>query len=505
MRSFKCGTSFNDPNEQASPLMEKETQSDLDLEGKPKIHTDKRHYDDNDNAQLVAHRKRTQIKLFAALFTLFLIASAMMSTVMPACSMSMRHHTTTASTQALTNLLDNEEPIDEPRSLSKRSFVEAQPMLAKRESSVPPPVQRRNARRNLSPEEAEANKKKLEKAQKEIEQIKKEEENKKDEATQKRLTILEREISVQDQQKYVEDLGLWGADEVVEPSGQKIMILTATDGNGANAMIKNVLEMAESNRREYCDYHNYVYKFINMSRFDLKQVHPVWGKLNALKAAFEEHPNVEWIWWLDVDVIIMNPEIDLARHVLNPKALTERLSYGRPLKHPSFGQYSSIRSGYRRDTPLPITAAKSVLSGIEAEDYEYTDVNKIDIVICQDYWGLNAGSFFIRRSDFIDQLIDYWADPVFIEKEFTFREQDTLGHLNINHRTIRERIGIVPQRMLNSYISDDLWSGYDDGDLTIHFAGCWIPGDCDDRWQRHWKKRGRVPEKYRNSHGSDIQ
>lgn len=345
-------------------------------------------------------------------------------------------------------------------------------------------------------------KKKLEHAEKAIKDIKKEEENKRREMLQKQLSAIEREIAVNDQKNYKYDLGLFKEGEVVEPSGQKVMVLTASDGNGANSLIKNVMDMAEENRREYCDYHNYVYKFINISQFDLQGAHPVWGKLNALQKAFDDHPDVEWIWWMDVDMIIMNPEIDLAKHALNPEVLKKRLSYGRPIKHPSYAQFSNIRTGYNPDVPLPPGAAKPIYDDIELEDYEYADVNKIDLIIDQDYWGLNAGSFFIRRSNFIELLLDYWSDPVFVDREFTFREQDTLGHLNVNHKAVRERIGIVPQRMLNSYIADDLWSGFEDGDLTIHFAGCWIPGDCDARWSRHWKTRKRVPEKYRNTHSN---
>lgn len=353
---------------------------------------------------------------------------------------------------------------------------------------------------SLSEEEKEK-KKKLESAQKEIDKIRNDEESKLKEIKQNSLKILEREISIRDQEEFELDLGLWNVSETVEPAGRKVMVLTASDGNGANSEIKDVLTMAEANRREYCNYHNYVYKFINISRFDMKLIHPVWGKLKAIELALEEHPDVEWIWWMDLDMIIMNPEIDLARYVLNPEAMKKRLSYGRPLKHPSFAEYSDIRTGYNPDEPLPSNAAKPKLDNVEFEDYEYADVGQIDLLITQDFFGLNAGSFFIKRSSFVTMLLDYWADPIFIDQEFRFREQDTLGHLNINHRLVREHVGIIPQRMLNSYISDDLWDGYSKGDLAVHFAGCWIPGDCDDRWMRHWTKRGRVPEKYRVAFG----
>lgn len=314
------------------------------------------------------------------------------------------------------------------------------------------------------------------------------------EATQKRLEILDHEMAVNGQKSISSDL--WGANEKIEPSGQKIMVLTASDGKGPNSHINDILHLAESNRREYCALHNYQYMFINLSRFDLKHVHAVWGKLNAIKAAFEEAPNVEWVWWMDLDMIIMNPEIDLARHILNPTVLKKRVSYGRPLKEPSTGKYSGLFTGYNPDEPLPKRTGNHDDFGLLNNEDEYssfyTDVSKLDLLISQDYWGLNAGSFLIRRSQFIDLLLDYWSDPAFIDQKYTFREQDTLSHLITTHSYIRKRVGVIPQRLLNSYVSSKWWAGYEKGDLAIHFAGCWVKKNCNELWQRHWVRRSRV-------------
>jgi galactosyl transferase GMA12/MNN10 family len=56
--------------------------------------------------------------------------------------------------------------------------------------------------------------------------------------------------------------------------------------------------------------------------------HAVWGKLPALLEACEKYPDAEWIWWLDIDAIIMNPEIDLFQHLLSPQILQTRLTQG---------------------------------------------------------------------------------------------------------------------------------------------------------------------------------
>ena len=461
---------------------------------------------ENSMANDASRRRRRRLRLMASFIIFLLVSSAFFPLTMYMCSSNMGmtkggHQASHSSIyKYLTGSMEeNKKPERKKCHGSQRNNHYKRAVFDETDDAPAAPLGKRDLDKRAKSAE-EIRKEQLEKAQKEMEKIKKEEADKLKDIKQTTLKALEREISVQDQENFVLDLGLWKPNEVVEPAGQKVMILTATDGNGANGEIHNVLEMAESNRREYCDYHNYIYKFINISRFNLGLVHPVWGKLNALKAAFDENPSVEWIWWMDLDIIIMNPEIDLARYVLNPQAMKKRLTYGRPLKHPSFAEYSNIRTGYNPDEPLPPNAAKPVFNDIESEDYEYADVNKIDMLICQDFFGLNAGSFFIRRSEFVSMLLDYWGDDVFIDKEFRFREQDTLGHLNINHKSVREHIGIVPQRLLNSYIADDIWSGYTAGDLAIHFAGCWIPGDCDARWMRHWKVRGRVPEQHRNTH-----
>lgn len=58
------------------------------------------------------------------------------------------------------------------------------------------------------------------------------------------------------------------------------------------------------------------------------------------------------------------------------------------------------------------------------------DFENVDIIVAQDQNGLNAGSFFLRRSSFTQLLIDLWRDSVFIEKEFQAREQDALVSLD---------------------------------------------------------------------------
>ncbi len=50
-----------------------------------------------------------------------------------------------------------------------------------------------------------------------------------------------------------------------------------------------------------------------------------WRKVEGIGKAFDYFLNVEWVYILDIDVIIMDYEIDLASLVLHPKALKNYL------------------------------------------------------------------------------------------------------------------------------------------------------------------------------------
>jgi hypothetical protein len=71
---------------------------------------------------------------------------------------------------------------------------------------------------------------------------------------------------------------------------------------------------------------------VNLASYVVTQtIHPVWGKLPAILEAFRRYPQAEWIWWLDIDSIIMNPEIDLFEHLLDPSILQTKLVSGYPI------------------------------------------------------------------------------------------------------------------------------------------------------------------------------
>lgn len=80
--------------------------------------------------------------------------------------------------------------------------------------------------------------------------------------------------------------------------------------------------------------------------------------------------------------------------------------------------------------------------------------SSIDLIIPQDCGGFNLGSFFARRTPWIDRLLDIWWDPVLYEQkhmQWEHKEQDALEHLYTNQPWVRTRVAFIEQRKINSF------------------------------------------------------
>lgn len=277
----------------------------------------------------------------------------------------------------------------------------------------------------------------------------------------------------------------WNENEYVngsiQPAKDKVLILSANDGRG-NTQIGGGFEASLENRKEYCNYHGCIDYFVNLKKFVKPGDFAVWSKMAAIREAFETHPDVEWVWWLDTDAIIMNGMIDVAKHILNPRALKERLSYGRPLHSMKEGLFDFI---YFEEDEI--------------------DPNDIDLIIAQDFFSLNAGSFFIRRSAFTEFLLEFWEDPFHHTNGYIRAEQDALCYMFLGHERFQNHFGLVSQRLLNSYTYDPkgVWT-YDTGDLIVHLAGCNEKKVCESHFHEFWAKRIQVPEEFRVANPINI-
>lgn len=185
------------------------------------------------------------------------------------------------------------------------------------------------------------------------------------------------------------------------PRANQIVILTASDGKGHNGGIQDLIGQTRTNRQDYADLHGYHYHFINITKYDLQGAHPVWAKLPAVADAFNAFPDAQWVWWLDLDAIIMTPTVDLNKLLLSHEALGAQLQKN-----------------------VPILRASEKETGVRS--VENPEVKDIDFVLSQDGNGPNAGSFFIRRSQWTRMFLDMWSDPMFINRNWVGQEQDAI-------------------------------------------------------------------------------
>ena len=139
-------------------------------------------------------------------------------------------------------------------------------------------------------------------------------------------------------------------------------------------------------------------------------------------------------------------------------------------------------------------------------------------------FGINTGSFALRRGAWADWLLDMWTDGAFVAAGWVFKEQDALLHLMLQHARVRDAVGVVRQRALNAYPTDrderekgvdgGGWLGgkseeeargmmWRRGDLVVHLAGCGtVEGSCDALWGEMWAQReGEREEDVRGAEG----
>jgi hypothetical protein len=180
------------------------------------------------------------------------------------------------------------------------------------------------------------------------------------------------------------------------------------------------------------------------------------------------YPHAEWVWLIDTDIILMNPDYDLVEEILGPAA---------------------IEKGIMRDTPILNGQLKKNPTNINTpKDLRVEDM---DILITQDHQSVNTGSTFFRRTAFTRMVLEMMTDyEGLMGPEHNGAEQDAIKHFLLEHPIMRRHIGIFPQRKFNAYVQGGDNMGYRDGDLLVHFAGCWTANKCGGWFEEFWAKKG---------------
>jgi mannan polymerase II complex MNN10 subunit len=144
----------------------------------------------------------------------------------------------------------------------------------------------------------------------------------------------------------------------------------------------------------------------------------------------------------------MEPTYSLQSHIFNhlQNTVYRDINVYNPLKiqHPPNGTSASLDSPHFENYLDPVS-----LSAVGDGRPE-----SINLIVPQDCGGFNLGSFFIRRSQWTDRMLDIWWDPVFYEQrhmEWEHKEQDALEYLYTNQPWVRSAVAFLPQRKINAF------------------------------------------------------
>ncbi|SRR5258708_7552169 len=177
----------------------------------------------------------------------------------------------------------------------------------------------------------------------------------------------------------------------------------------ADLNYQDVAALSEPNKRAYAELHGY--DFIQETELLDPLRSPSWNKI----ALVSKHlPKYQWVFWTDCDSLIMNSSITL----------------------------------------------ESIIEEVPPDK---------DFIIAGDGNGINAGEFLIGNSNWsINFLADVWEQTQFITHPWW--EQSALTYLFSLHKANREKLALVEQHKLNSYITPYSRT-YLPGDFIVHFVG----------------------------------
>ena len=124
-------------------------------------------------------------------------------------------------------------------------------------------------------------------------------------------------------------------------------------------------------------------------------------------------------WWLDLNTYVMEPSLSLQSHIFNNLAT---------VTYRDINIYNPLNVAHP-----PLAETHSYLTELEKSPTGDGQPSSINLIISQDCGGFNLGSFFIRRSEWSERLLDVWWDPVSYEQkhmDWEHKEQDALVRFN---------------------------------------------------------------------------
>lgn len=249
-------------------------------------------------------------------------------------------------------------------------------------------------------------------------------------------------------------------------SKKKVVMVTGSSGTNRMFGMPRIKEMVYENRKTYAEKHGFEFMWANMTTYDLSNGAPFyWNKISILEEAFKRHPDAEWVWWMDMDVIIMNMTFSICDHILSKEGLARNIL----LDHELNGAGGGV------STPA---------------SYKHDDIN---FIISENSGGVNLANFLMRRSDWSRWLLDLWTEPLYVFQNWIFPEQDAWKHMWQYHDSVRSHVAITNQHSMNACPeSNALEAHWQPGDNFVLFAGCVGDASCEEQWNKYWDLREKV-------------
>lgn len=251
---------------------------------------------------------------------------------------------------------------------------------------------------------------------------------------------------------------------------------------GAHQVYMETIE----DRGRYADRHGYSFDVIHKETFNgtvkVANGNFVWQKGPIIKRIFDMRPEAEWVWWLDLDAMIMNDAFGLQSYLFDRIDVLQDAARERQRQYP---------------------ADRNDIDGIFRQISKIT-LPEINLIVAADMGEsrINAGSLLFRRSLWTDMVLDLWTDQYFVEASnngrFVLEEQGVLTHLIMAHKAVSQHTAAVPMLTINAFADAGCWT-YENTSLVVHFAGCSYslkPGACAE-WNKQYRalKRGQLSER----------
>ncbi|KAK6341126.1 alpha-1,6-mannosyltransferase [Orbilia brochopaga] len=279
--------------------------------------------------------------------------------------------------------------------------------------------------------------------------------------------------------------------------GSKYVIILAANQGGGVLGWKGEKEWfvereSIKNKKAYAARHGYTLEIRDMKsmRRYAHEWREGWEKVDTLKRTMKKYPNAEWFWYLDIQTLIMEPELSLQKHLFERLG---RVTYRDLNKH----------------NPLNITHPPTWnwLDDTARSRNGDNNPESISLIVPQDCNGFNLGSFFARRGEFMDRLMDVWWDPVGYEQMhmvWEHKEQNVLEHLYTHQPWIRNGVAFIPQRMINSFPpgackdkegDQSIFYQPEDRDFLVNMAGCEWGRDCAGEMKHYGEISAKLSKK----------